>query len=210
MTLAPLAQGFGLTMGLIVAIGAQNAFVLKQGLKKHHPMMIATICILCDCLLIAIGVCGLGYLFEEHPQMMVWFRLVGSSFLFMYGLKSLMSARKASGIQLNQSGHKPKRLTTILALLAFTFLNPHTYLDTIVFIGGTGAQYNFDDQILYVVGAVVASSVWFIGLTYGAAKLAPHFQRARTWQILDFGIGVLMIVMALTLILPLFRSGSFA
>lgn len=204
MVVAPLFQGFGLTASLIVAIGAQNAFVLKQGLRRHHPVMIASICILCDCLLIALGVCGLGYLVEEHPDLMVWFRIIGASFLFMYGLKSLMAARKPHAYEIKNNQAPPKRLATILALLAFTFLNPHTYLDTIVLIGGTGAQYPFEEQVLYIIGALIASSLWFAGLTLGASKLAPHFEKPRTWQILDIGIGILMFTIATTLLLPLF------
>ncbi len=204
MTFAPLIQGFGLTMSLIIAIGAQNAFVLKQGLPKHHPWMIASICIISDCILIGAGVYGFGFLIEEHPDLIIWFRIIGASFLFMYGLKSLMAARKAQGLEVKASTHPPKKLTTILALLAFTFLNPHTYLDTMVLIGGAGAQYPVDEQVLYVIGALIASSLWFTGLTFGAHKLAPHFQKARTWQVLDVGIGVLMFVMATTLLIPLY------
>lgn len=207
MTLAPLFQGFGLTLSLIVAIGAQNAFVLKLGLQKQHSLkFVAVICILCDCLLIAVGVCGLGLIIEEYPNLMVWFRLIGASFMYVYGIKSMIAAKKASGFKLPKSETKPRTLSVILALLAFTFLNPHTYLDTIVLIGGTGAQYAFEDQIIYIIGAICASTVWFSGLTYGASKLAPLFQRAKTWQILDWTIGILMFVIGTTLLIPLFTS----
>lgn len=203
MNLFPLFQGFGITASLIVAIGAQNAFVLKQGIRRKHRLATVITCILCDFLLITLGVCGIGFLIHEHPQLMVWIKIFGAAFLLSYGLKSIYSAFNPKKCRLDHEKGPIKLRTTLLALLAFTFLNPHTYLDTVVLIGGSGAGYALPEQLQYVFGALCASSLWFVGLTYGASKLSPYFENARTWQYLDSFIGLFMFFIAWTLIKPL-------
>ncbi len=204
MSVFPMVQGFGLTASLIVAIGAQNAFVLKQGIKRQHRLLTASLCILFDILLITAGVMGLSLLIEQNPEFLVWFRVIGSSFLFMYGLKSLMSAARAKGYEVSLEKPPAKPWTTVLTLLAFTFLNPHTYLDTVVLIGGTGAQFDPNEKALFIIGAILASIVWFFSLTYGASKLAPLFQKTKTWQILDTLMGIMMFILGALLIYPMF------
>lgn len=204
MNHSALFEGFLLTITLITAIGAQNAFVLKQGIKRQHQLLTAITAILFDIPLLALGVFGFGFLFEESPELMVYLRVFGGCFLVVYAYQSFRSASKPKGYDFDLQGPAPSRLTTLLMLALFTFLNPHTYLDTIVLIGGTGAQYERFEQMLFVFGATAASSIWFFSLTYGAGKLSHYFQKAKTWQILDRVIGVLMLVLSYSILSPLF------
>ncbi|HET9843874.1 MAG TPA: LysE/ArgO family amino acid transporter [Gammaproteobacteria bacterium] len=203
MTSTSLIHGFSLTASLIVAIGAQNAFVLKQGLKKHHLLFTASLCILFDCILIALGVCGLGVFIEKYPAFTLWFRIFGASFLLFYGIKAFSSALNPQSYTLELHFQPTTRLRTFALLVTFTFLNPHTYLDTIVLIGAAGAQYEVNEQILFILGAMCASTLWFFSLTFGAKKLSSHFQKPKTWQVLDFFVGVLMLFLAFSFVYPL-------
>jgi L-lysine exporter family protein LysE/ArgO len=200
--LLALAQGFGLGASLIIAIGAQNAFVLRQGLKRQHVFLIASLCTLCDMLLISLGVTGLGALITAIPALTIVATWGGAIFLFIYGLRSFRAASKPESMNEDPSiDQSVRKHDIILAVLGFSLLNPHAFLDTVVLIGSVGAHYAAGTRIFFALGTMLASFVWFFSLAYGAGKLAPLFRHPRAWQILDIAIGCLMWIIAGTLIL---------
>ncbi|KAF0133417.1 MAG: Lysine efflux permease [Xanthobacteraceae bacterium] len=193
------ATGFLIGLGLIVAIGAQNAFVLRQGLTRRHVLLVTTICAVSDALLILAGVAGLGALVARSPFLLTVATLGGAAFLLAYGL---MAARRAL---------TPSRLTAapvaeaglaqvVSATLAFTFLNPHVYLDTVVLVGSLSARFDGTARVAFAAGAMAASAIWFYGLGFGARLLAPVFARPAAWRILDALIACVMVAIALSLL----------
>lgn len=186
-----LATGFFTGGGLIIAIGAQNAFVLEQGIKKQHRFIVPFICSFCDVCLIFIGLVGMGELIETYPQFRYYSAVGGTLFLSWYGLKTLFSALKPNKIVLvtGDGGLNGKVITTTLAL---TLLNPHVYLDTIVFMGAIGGQYGNTGKYLFGVGASAASILWFYSLSFSGTLLAPLFKKQHTWRILDSIIALTM------------------
>ncbi len=201
MHTAILFQGFFVGAGLIMAIGAQNAFVLKQGLKGNRLLLTALTCCICDGILIVLGVMGIGLLMNDHANWLITLRWLGAAFLSVYGVLSFIKAIRPETLaaELNQSQNTSKT-TTLITLLALTLLNPHTYIDTFVLLGSIGAQHCGLDKYLFIIGTLSASIVWFFGLTYGAARLTPLFQKPRAWQILNGGIGVMMLAIAYKLV----------
>ena len=195
----PYLAGFALGFSLILAIGAQNAFVLRQGLRRAHVFAVCLACALSDAVLIAAGVAGFGALAEAVPWLETVMRWGGAAFLVVYGALSFRSAWRG-GAALAAAGAERQSLGAALATcLALTWLNPHVYLDTVALIGSVSAQY--DDRLAFGAGAVTASFVFFFGLGYGARLVAPVFARPRAWQVLDAGIGVVMWAIAAGLIL---------
>ncbi len=193
------APGFALSLTLILAIGAQNAFVLRQGLRKSHVFWVCLTCAVSDALLIAAGVAGFGALGQALPWFEPVMRYGGAAFLIWYGARNAMSAWRG-GAALEAEGINTQSLrSTILTLLALTWLNPHVYLDTVVLLGSISAQY--DNRLAFGVGAVSASFVFFFGLGYGARLLSPLFAMPRSWQILDGLIAVTMWAIAAKLLL---------
>lgn len=191
--------GFLLGASLIVAIGAQNAFVLRQGLRKEHVFAVSLVCALSDAVLIAAGVAGFGALIVALPWLAPVMRFGGAAFLAAYGLRSLWSAWRKSGA-LNPSTDVPKSLgATILACLAFTWLNPHVYLDTVVLLGSVSTRYG--DRMAFALGAMTSSFLFFFSLGYGARLLRPLFANPKAWRILDVVIGVSMLTLAAKLVL---------
>ena len=191
--------GFALSLTLILAIGAQNAFVLRQGLRKSHVFWVCLACAVSDALLIAAGVAGFGALGQALPWFEPVMRYGGAAFLIWYGARNAMSAWRG-GAALEAEGINTQTLRgTILTLLALTWLNPHVYLDTVVLLGSISAQY--DNRLAFGAGAVSASFVFFFGLGYGARLLSPLFARPRSWQILDGLIAVTMWAIAAKLLL---------
>ena len=191
--------GFLLGASLIVAIGAQNAFVLRQGLRKEHVFWVCLICALSDAALIASGVAGFGVLVTAVPLLAPVMRFGGAAFLLAYGLRSLWSAWRKSGA-LNPSDDVRKPLgATIAACLAFTWLNPHVYLDTVVLLGSVSTRYG--DRLAFALGAMTASCLFFFSLGYGARLLRPLFADPKAWRFLDAGIGVTMASLAAKLVL---------
>ena len=189
--LAAAINGFLLGAGLIIAIGAQNAFVLRQGLARSHVFVICLTCALSDAVLIVVGIGGLGTLVANSPQMIQAVTIGGAIFLFVYGLKAFWRAYNTGGLE--AAADKPVGLAAATAAcLAFTFLNPHVYLDTVVLIGALSAGYAGAARLAFGAGAVLASFVWFFGLGYGARWLAPVFAARRAWQVLDIAIGLVM------------------
>ncbi len=195
-----LLAGFALGFSLILAIGAQNAFVLRQGLRREHVFWICLTCAVSDAILIAAGVAGFGALARAVPWFEPLMRFGGAAFLTWYGLRSLLAAWQGNEALLaaNGKGGRTSLRRALLTVLAFTWLNPHVYLDTVVLIGSISAQY--DNRLAFGAGAVMASFTFFFSLGYGAAVLAPVFARARAWQVLDALIGVTMLAIALRLL----------
>ena len=192
-------QGLGLGAGLIIAIGAQNAFVLRQGLKKQHVFLAALVCTLCDAALITLGVAGFGTIVSSHPVLTNLAAWGGAIFLLIYGLRAFWSVFKAQGLEPEGSVTLSRR-DAVLTTLAVSLLNPHVYLDTVVLLGGIGGQFVGQHRVLYGVGAVTASSVWFFSLAYGATRLGPLFRRPLAWRILDAAIGLIMWSIAFALV----------
>ena len=190
--------GFFLGFSLILAIGAQNAFVLRQGLRRAHVFAVCLTCAVSDALLIAAGVAGFGALAQAVPLFETVMRYAGAAFLLWYGALSLRSAWRGTSTLHVGAGDHPGRVTTLATALAFTWLNPHVYLDTVVLIGSISAQYQ--DRVAFGAGAVSASFVFFFGLGYAARLLAPVFENPRAWQGLDLGIGLVMWAIAAKLL----------
>lgn len=191
--------GFTLGLSLILAIGSQNAFVLRQGIRRAHVLPIVLTCAISDALLIAAGVGGFGRLAELAPWFAPAMRYGGAAFLFAYGLISFRSAwRGNEGLSAEGQGvgSLPAAIGTCLAL---TWLNPHVYLDTVVLLGSVSAQYP-GERLYFGAGAVVASFVFFFSLGYGARMLAPLFAKPRAWQVLDVVVGLVMWAIAFSLI----------
>lgn len=200
MNFSATLYGFSFGLSLIVAIGAQNAFVLKQGLKNQHVFVVCLICALSDSVLIALGVFGFAKLIEQYPFIISVAKYFGALFLFIYGLNSFYRAYQNRDT-LTPQGAEVDSLAKIVAMcLAFTWLNPHVYLDTVVLMGSISASF-LDSRYDFALGAMVASWVFFFGLGYGARLLMPIFQKPIAWRILDGMIGVVMWWIAVMLLL---------
>ena len=196
--LTSLLPGFALSLTLIMAIGAQNAFVLRQGLRREHVLPVVLVCAASDAVLIMSGVAGFGALAEAAPWFGPLMRYGGAAFLLWYGWRNAVSAWQG-GEALEAEGQSTRSLRkAILTLLALTWLNPHVYLDTLVLLGSISAQY--PDRLSFGLGAVLASFVFFFSLGYGARLLAPLFAKPRSWQVLDAVIAVTMWAIAIKLL----------
>ncbi|WP_195164912.1 LysE/ArgO family amino acid transporter [Mesorhizobium sp. NBSH29] len=195
-------SGFLLGGSLILAIGAQNAFILRQGLLREHVFVLSLICALSDALLIAVGVAGLGTLFAAAPNLIFAVTLGGALFLFAYAAIAFRRAMNPDALV--AARHGDTSLTAAIgACLAFTFLNPHVYLDTVVLLGGLSASFEGTGRLAYAVGAMTASFVWFFSLGYGARLLQPVFARPSAWRVLDILIGMVMAALAISLVVRL-------
>ena len=199
MTSALLA-GLVTGLSLIVAIGAQNAFVLRQGLVRAHVGVVVVICALSDVVLIAAGVAGIGTVVEKAPEALTVVRWLGVAFLTWYGVASLLRARRAEALHADSAGRGSRR-TAVLTAVALTWLNPHVYLDTVLLLGSIANQHGEDGRWWFALGAAVASGLWFTGLGYGARRAAGWLASARAWQVLDVLIGLTMLGIALKLAL---------
>jgi L-lysine exporter family protein LysE/ArgO len=201
MFLAATAAGFVAGAGLIIAIGAQNAFVLRQGLKRHHVGLVVAICALGDIALILLGVAGIGVLVQKWPALLQALRFGGAAFLGAYGLMAARRAWQGTG-SLAPTGTEPESWQRVmLTCLAFTFLNPHVYLDTMVLLGSLSTRYPGMLRWAFALGACVASVAWFSSLGYGARLLRPVFHSPRAWRLLDALIAVFMLALCLLLLL---------
>jgi len=193
------AKGFLASAALIVAIGAQNAFVLRQGLKREHVREVVLVCALSDVLLIALGVAGLGLLVQSSAPLLALARWGGAGFLLGYG--ALAARRAWTGGRMSLPSAAPMSLRSALtACLAFTFLNPHCWLDTVVLLGAISAQQPEDGRWVFGAGAAAASIAWFAALGYGARLLGPLFSRPRAWRLLDALVALLMWTIAASLL----------
>ncbi|MET0811742.1 MAG: LysE/ArgO family amino acid transporter [Microbacterium sp.] len=207
-----LFAGIGLGFSLIIAIGAQNLFVLRQGLRREHVVVVAAICAVSDAALIALGVSGVGLVLHAVPWLIDVVRWAGALFLVVYGLLAAKRAWRPSGQALEVRDAAPPEAAApvktatrlapvVLTVLALTWLNPHVYLDT-VFLLGTVANTHGDTRWWFALGAMVASVVWFFGLAIGARYLSRWLATPRAWRILDGVIAVVMIALGVSLVLP--------
>jgi L-lysine exporter family protein LysE/ArgO len=197
--LSSFVPGFLLSLSLILAIGAQNAFVLRQGLRREHVFWVCLTCGVSDALLIAAGVAGFGALAESVPWFEPVMRYGGAAFLIVYGWRNAVSAWRG-GEMLQTEGRVPATLSkTLMMLLALTFLNPHVYLDTLVLLGTISAQY--ENRLAFGSGAVLASLSFFFALGYGARLLEPIFAKPLSWRVLDAIIALTMWLIAASLLL---------
>lgn len=195
-----LFAGFGLGFSLILAIGAQNAFVLRQGLRRQHVFWVCLACAGSDALLIAAGVLGFGSLAVAFPWFEPVMRFGGAAFLAWYGARSLLAAwHGGEMLDAGQDAGKRPLLPVLTTVLALTWLNPHVYLDTVVLLGSISAQYA--DPLVFGLGAMLASFTFFFSLGYGASLLAPVFARPGAWQVLDVLVGLTMWAISLKLLL---------
>ena len=195
-----LVAGFLTGLSLIVAIGAQNAFVLRQGLLRQYVGPVVTVCALSDLVLIAAGVAGIGALVQHAPTALTVVRWLGVAFLTTYGVRSLWRARHAGGLAAASEGETRLR-GVLLQITALTWLNPHVYLDTVLLVGSIAAHHGPTGKWWFGAGAGVASIVWFTSLGYGARLAAPLLARPRSWQVLDVLIGLTMLLIAASLAL---------
>ncbi|UTJ06108.1 LysE/ArgO family amino acid transporter [Arcobacter roscoffensis] len=193
-------KGFIVTISLIVAIGAQNAYVLKLGLLRQYVWVAVLICVISDVLLISAGVLGLGFFIKGNQLLINSIAIIGIVFLSVYALLSFKSAFKNESMKIDDEIKTNPLKKVITMLLVFTFLNPHTYLDTVLLIGGIGANVEDSMKVYFLLGAVSASAFWFTLLGFGARALIPLFKKPITWKILDILIGILMLVIAYSLI----------
>ena len=200
LSLPVFVQGLVLSLGLIVAIGAQNAFVLRQGLRREHVGPVVLFCAVADAVLIAAGVLGMAQALGQSPGLARALALVGAVFLALYGWQALRRARQAHQLQAATGGAGMGRGAALAQAAAFTLLNPHVYLDTVLLVGSIGAQQPAALRGWFIAGASSASLLWFALLGFGARWLAPWFARPRAWQILDGLIGVTMFVLSVMLV----------
>ena len=198
--LVQFAQGFGMGGGLIVAIGAQNAFVLSQAVRKNYLLIIPLICIVCDAVLIAVGVSGVGTFVASNPRLSGVATWGGAAFLFWYGARAFKSALRGGSLEADREA-APSLKTAVLATLAVTLLNPHVYLDTIILLGSVSGQYSQTGRVLFGAGAVSASILWFFSLSFGGRMLAPFFRRPLAWRILDGLVCAVMWTIAVSLVM---------
>jgi L-lysine exporter family protein LysE/ArgO len=196
----PLFAGFVTALSLIVAIGAQNAFVLRQGLRREHVLPVVLTCALSDALLITGGIAGLGALLTRSPTALAVAKYGGAAFLLGYA--ALAARRAFRPGAMSPAGQAPAALrSVILTCLGFTYLNPHVYLDTVVLLGALANQRGADGRWLYGTGAVLASFAWFFALGFLARRLGPVFARPSAWRLLDGGIAVVMTALATWMLL---------
>ncbi len=196
------ATGFFTAFSLILAIGAQNAFVLRQGLLKQHVFVLCLLCAVSDAILITLGVSGFGWLVTLNPKFPVFLSIGGAVFLIIYGAIRFKAAFVGQSSQ--QEGSKKEGFwPVILTGQALTWLNPHVYLDTLGLIGAISAQYTlFEEKLVFAVFASSASFAFFFSLGYGARLLAPVMQTQKAWRVLDAIIGAVMWIIAVGLITP--------
>jgi L-lysine exporter family protein LysE/ArgO len=195
-----LVSGFATSLGLILAIGAQNAFVLRQGLRREHVALVVATCAISDALLIAVGVGGLAAVLPSYPlfsQIMLWASI---AFLFVYGALRFRAALRGGEALVPAPGQAASALSVFLTCLAFTWANPHVYIDTVFLIGSIAAQYA-PYGFSFGIGAAAGSFAFFTTLGFGARLLAPVFAKPKAWVVLEAGIGCTMWAIALTLAL---------
>lgn len=200
MLISAAASGFVAAAGLIIAIGAQNAFVLRQGLQQSHVCLVVLVCMLGDIVLILAGVAGIGALAHQWPWLLQLLRFGGAAFLAIYGAIAARRAIRGGG-ELSVAGTlKQHWRPVLLTVLAFTFLNPHVYLDTMVLLGSLSTRYPAEVRWAFALGACCASAAWFTLLGYGAKLLLPVFKNPRAWRVLDSIMALFMLGLSLLLL----------
>lgn len=193
-------EGFGLGAGLIIAIGVQNAFVLRQGLLRRHVLPVVTLCAISDAVLILAGVLGFGTIVRSSITVLQAVTVAGAAFLVWYGFAAAKRALDPGTLKPADSDDQP--LSRVLAAIAaVTLLNPHVYLDTVVLLGGVSARYGATDRLWFAAGAVAASFTWFFALGYGARILTPLFRKPVSWRVLDGAVALVMFAIAARLLM---------
>ncbi|EKO3483560.1 amino acid transporter [Vibrio fluvialis] len=200
-----LLQGFGFGATMIIPIGAQNAYVLNQGIKRNHHLTTATICSFLDIFFISLGIFGGGAILSQSELLLTFVTVGGIAFLTFYGLQSWKSAFTAQNEENATTTTARGRRAVILGTLAVTVLNPHLYLDTVVILGSIGGQFEGNDRLSFAIGTIMASFVWFYSLSIGAAKLAPTLSRPRVKQAIDIGVALMMFAIAIALTKNLYQ-----
>ena len=200
LALPVVLQSLFLSLGLIVAIGAQNAFVLRQGLRREHVGSVVLFCATADAVLIGAGVLGMAQALGDRPALARVLALAGAAFLVLYGWQALRRARQPGRMQPADVHARLGRLGVLAQAAAFTLLNPHVYLDTVLLVGSIGAQQPEALRGWFVAGASAGSFLWFGLLGFGARWLAPWFARPKAWQVLDLLIGLTMGLLAVLLV----------
>ena len=198
--LYPLITGFFLGLSLIVAIGAQNAFVLRQGILRQHIFAIAFFCSISDSLLIILGVAGISYFFNDFIN--EYSKLIfgmASLWLFSYGVLRLSSLFRSNSVIISTNEETTNLINVISIISIFTFANPHVYLDTMILIGSVSQQFIDLNRVYFAIGACIASFVWFFGIAYGAKLLTPIMQKPNHWRILDSLIALIMFIISINL-----------
>ncbi|MEO6943554.1 MAG: LysE/ArgO family amino acid transporter [Lacisediminihabitans sp.] len=196
----PLVAGLGLGLSLIVAIGAQNAFVLRQGIRAQHVLVVVALCALSDLMLIFLGISGVGFVIGRFPVVLVVIRWLGAAFLVSYGLLAARRAFLGSRLVVEGDGDGPSRRSVVLTVLALTWLNPHVYLDTVLLLGAVANTHGDVGRWWFGAGAGVASIMWFTALGFGARLLAGVFAKPLAWRVLDAVIAATMIVLGVSLV----------
>ena len=194
-----IASGLGFGLSLIVAIGAQNAFVLRQGLLREHVLPVVAVCALSDAVLIVAGIAGLGSLLDLAPWLVDVMRVAGAAFLLTYAALAARRAWHPDAIDARADGTGSALWPVVTTAVALTWLNPHVYLDTVVLLGSVAGTHG-DDRWWFGAGAVAGSVVWFTALGFGARLLQPVFVKPSAWRVLDAVIAVVMVVIAATLL----------
>jgi len=192
-----LIAGFFSGLSLIVAIGAQNAFVIRQGLLRSHVALVVTVCSVADAFLIILGIGGLGKIIQSQPQALEFIRWFGVAYLIWFGVKSVRAALSHQSLDVKVESEK-SAWKVLLTVLTFTFLNPHVYLDTVILLGSIANQFS-DHRWFFAFGASLASIVWFTSIGYGARAASHLMSRSIFWKILDSAIAAIMFTIALTL-----------
>ncbi|WP_374945837.1 LysE/ArgO family amino acid transporter [Agreia sp.] len=198
-SLLPALFGLGTGLALIIAIGAQNAYVLRLGIagRLRIVAVIVTICAVSDALLIAAGVLGIGVVIEKAPIALVVIRVLGSGFLIVYGLMAARRVFRPQALEPAAQQGSISLKTAALTTLALTWLNPHVYLDTVVFLGSVANQQGAEERWWWAAGAMIGSVLWFSALGFGARLLRPFFARPNSWRILDAVIAVVMLALGI-------------
>jgi len=197
--LVSMLAGFGFGLSLIIVIGAQNAFVLRQGLRREHVLPVVAVCAISDAILIAVGVAGLGTLLELAPWLLDVMRVGGAAFLLTYGAIAARRALHPGVIEADVAGSAAPLWPVVATALALTWLNPHVYLDTVVLLGSVAGTHA-DDRWWFGLGAAIGSTVWFSALGFGARLVRPLFARPASWRVLDASIALVMLVIAVSLL----------
>ena len=206
MSVAPLFTGFAIGLGMIIPIGVQNAYVLNQGIKRHYHMTVAAICIICDSLLLTFGVYGGAVLLASHPTTSAIITWGGVLFLLYFGSSMIKKAVVYRPAKEQKVWTNKSRSMVIATTFAIALLNPHLYLETIMILGSLGGQYVGNEKLLFLIGTIIASTVWFLALASGAAKLSPWLAKPKVERSINLFAGLMVIGIALGLIYSVFTQ----
>ncbi len=197
------AEGFGISLGLILALGPQNVYLIRQGLLRKYVLVACLVCFLSDALLISVGVLGFGRIMSEMEEWAPIIAIASSSFLVGYGILRIYSAINPQGLDTGEVESQTIR-KTIFTGLAFTWLNPHVYVDTLILIGGTSSRYIGEEGFGFAFGAIAASFIFFFSLGYGAKFLSPILSTPKSWMIIDLTVAGIMFTIAVLIMVPYF------